>query len=429
MLKKIVIFILRWEAKSALNKFHPRVVAITGSVGKTSAKEAIAAVLGLKFSIRKSPKSYNSELGVPLTILGLSSEWQSGWGWIKNIVRGIGVLFAKNYPEVLVLEMGVDRPGDMDAMAALVSPFVGVVTAIGEVPVHVEFFPGPTAVAEEKGKMLEAIMPEGFSVLNGDDDVVRDLAARARGTTFTFGFGAGSDIRISQYRLVETRGEGAVIPEGIAFKLDYRGSTLPVRIQGAFGKQQTYAAAAAVAVGAAFGLNPVEMVEALGAYTAPPGRLRAIEGIRHSIILDDSYNASPIAMHAALDVLRDMPATRRIAVLGDMLEIGKFTIPAHQAMGELAASLADIVWTVGPRAKFIAKEARDRGMAAEAVREFSSSTDAASALQEILQAGDVVLVKGSQSMRMERVTEAVMAHPEEAPQLLCRQEEYWKRKE
>jgi len=322
----------------------------------------------------------------------------------------------------------VDRPGDMDAMAALVSPFVGVVTAIGEVPVHVEFFSGPTAVAEEKGKMLEAVMPEGFSVLNGDDDVVRDLGTRARGTALTFGFGAASDIRISQYRLLETRGEGAAIPEGIAFKLDYRGSTLPVRIQGAFGKQQTYAAAAAMAVGAAFGLNPVEMVEALGAYTTPPGRLRAIEGIRQSIILDDSYNASPIAMHAALDVLRDMPATRRIAVLGDMLEIGKFTIQAHQTMGELAASCADIVWTVGPRAKFIAKEARERGMASTAVREFSSSQEAASALQEILQAGDVVLVKGSQSMRMERITEAVMAHPEEAPQLLCRQEEYWKRK-
>ena len=147
MLKKIVIRILRFEARLVLGKFHPRIVAITGSVGKTSTKEAIAAVLEAKFSIRKSPKSYNSDLGVLLAILGLSSEWQSKWGWIQNIIKGAGVFFSHEYPSVLVLEMGIDRPGDMDAMTSLVSPFVGVVTAVGEVPVHVEFFPSPRAVA------------------------------------------------------------------------------------------------------------------------------------------------------------------------------------------------------------------------------------------------------------------------------------------
>lgn len=429
MLKHIVKYILRWEAQLVLWRFHPKIIAITGSVGKTSLKEAVFAVLSKKRNVWRSPKSYNSEFGVPLTILGLASEWNSAWGWAKNIFKGLQAISARSYPEFLILEMGVDRPGDMDYMLGIAKPLVSVVTAIGEIPVHVEFFAGPPDIAREKGKIIEAVSSDGWSILNFDDDVVHDLRTRSRGQVVTFGFGKDADIVISQYKLLTNSGDTMQHPEGITFKIDYKGSTVPVRLKGALGKQQAYAAAAAVAVGSVLGLHLVEIVEGLSAYTPPPGRLVVIEGIKGTAILDDSYNASPMAMHAALDVLRDVPAKRRIAVLGDMLEIGKFTIPAHQAIGELIASYADALFAVGPRAKFIAKEAQERGMNQEYIFKFSSSRDAAPSIQEFIQAGDVILVKGSQSMRMERIIEEIMAHPEDASKLLVRQEEYWKNKE
>lgn len=426
--KKIVLGVLAWEARAVLAKFQPKIVAVTGSVGKTSTKEAIALVLAKKYRVRKSFKSYNSAFGVPLTILGLSTAWQSPAGWAWILVRGFLARFQKEYPEILVLEMGVDRPGDMDSMLSITEPQVSVITAIGEIPVHVEFFSGQKELAFEKGKLARGTMSTGLVFLNADDDAVYDMRNEARGKVVTFGFGKNADIRASQYTLVtEKKSMYADVPLGIRCKIDYQGSTVPLRMEGVLGKQQLYIASAAMGVGSYFGINALESAHALEEYRSVPGRLCIIEGIKNSLILDDSYNASPTAMHAALDTLRDVPAQRRIAVLADMLEIGKFTIQAHEAMGELVASFVNILITVGPRAKFIAREAIERGMKREAVHEVGNSTDAGKLLQEILQHGDVVLVKGSQSMRMERTVEEVMAHPELKKDVLVRQDEYWKK--
>jgi UDP-N-acetylmuramyl pentapeptide synthase len=427
LFKKIVVNILRWEARAVLEKHKPKIVAITGSVGKSSTKEAVAAVLHKKFSVRKSPKSYNSEFGVPLTILGLETQWRSAVSWILVVLRGIIVRFQKEYPEIIVLETGVGKPGDMDEILSIHEPHIGVVTAIGEIPVHVEYFAGPKELAFEKGKLVRAVPTSGCVILNADDDVVYDMRNEARGIVKTFGFGKGADIRVSQYALITERNENGVeIPIGIRCKVDYQGATVPLRLEGVLGKQQLYIAAAAIGVGVCLGINILDVIKSLVAYKPLPGRLHLLKGIKGSYILDDTYNASPTAMHAALDTLRDMPAQRRIAVLGDMLEIGKFTIQAHQAMGELAVPIVDVLCTVGPRAKFIAREARECGMKEENIKEFGSSIDAGKYLQDMIEAGDIILVKGSQSMRMERTVEEIMAHPEDAQQLLCRQEEYWK---
>lgn len=427
--KATIITLLKWEARAVLVKFKPHVVAITGSVGKSSTKEAVACVLGLKYRVRKSPKSYNSAFGVPLTVLGLETSWRSAFGWCMTLLRGFFVRFEGGYPDIVVLETGVDRPGDMNAILSLIQPEVSVVTAIGEIPVHVEFFAGPKELAFEKGKLVRGTASDGLVLLNTDDDVVYDMRNEARGKVVTFGFGRESDIRVSQYAfLLEKNRMDAEVPIGVRCKVDYRGSTIPLHLHGVVGKQQLYIAAAAIGVGSYFSINPLDAARALtDAYRPLSGRLRLLEGIKNSLILDDTYNASPTAMHAALDTLRDIPAKRRIAVLADMLEIGKFTIQAHQAMGELAASIADILITVGPRAKFIAREAQERGMNKDTIHALRSAEEAGTLLEDILSAGDVVLVKGSQSMRMERVVEEIMAHPEQKEELLVRQEEYWLR--
>lgn len=410
-----------------LKRFSPRIVAITGSVGKTSTKEAIAIILASKYDIRKSPKSYNSEFGIPLTVLGLKTQWNSIFGWLSVIMRGFFVMFQEKYPDILVLEAGVDRPENMDVFLSLIKPEVSVITAIGEIPVHVEFFSGPKELAFEKGKLACGTAQNGCVLLNADDDVVYDMRNEARGKVLTFGFGKGSDLQVSNYAIVAGRNEmGIEVPLGIRCKIDYHGSTVPLRLERVLGKQQLYVAAAALGVGVWFGINILDAAATLSALYRPlSGRSRLLEGIKGSLILDDTYNASPTAMHAALDTLHDIPARRRIAVLGDMLEIGKFTIQAHEAMGELAAPIVDMLVTVGPRAKFIAREARERGLAPEQVHEFGNALEAGKFLEDIVVPGDVVLVKGSQSMRMERAVEEIMAHPELKKDLLVRQEPFW----
>ncbi len=420
MLKKIITSIIVWEAKRAISNHSPKIIGITGSVGKSSTKDAIAAVLENRFSVRKSKKSYNSELGLALAILGLSTAWKNPAKWLDNIWLGLKEIRNKNFPKYLVLEMGVDRPKDMDKLLLIANPKVAVETAIGEIPVHVEFFSGPEEIAREKSKLVKSLSVDGFAVLNFDDYIVLEMKDKTKARVITYGFGEGADIRASNYKILE---------DGITFKVDFENATLPVKLKNAFGKHNIYPALAAIAVGNIFDINLVEAVGALSLYEPPPGRMRLLEGIKKSKILDDSYNASPLATHAALDTLAELEATRKIIVFGDMLELGKFTIPAHKAVGKKAASIANYFIAVGPRSKFAGEEAVNCGLPKENVKYFSTSREAASGVKDLILEGDLILVKGSQSMRMERVTEEIMAHPEDASRLLPRRDEYWKNKE
>lgn len=441
LLKKAIIWILRKEAQIVLWRFQPVIIGVTGSVGKTSAKEAIRAVLEARYRVWASPKSYNSDIGLPLTILGENTAWDDAFGWLCVIGGGLKrMLWRSLYPEYLIAEFGVDRPKDMDRALVLAQPTIGVVGAIGEIPVHVEFFAGPRELAEEKEKLVRSLPADGYAILNYDDETVREMGDRVRhgppmgearsrgGRVVTYGFDERANVRASQEQLLIRNEESAQIPEGTMFRLDYEGSSVPVRLLGAFGKPQIYAALAGAAVGIVSGMNLVEIAEALTRYTPPPGRMRLLDGIKNTRILDDSYNASPLAMHAAFDLLRDLPARRKIAVIGDMLEIGKYTPEAHRAIVRRFPEWGDLLITIGPRARFAAEEARERGMPAERIWSFYTADEVEKELQPFLEEGDLILIKGSQAIRLERVVETIMAHPERASELLCRQEKFWKKK-
>ena len=418
--KHIIIFALSQEAKIAVKRLEPRIIGITGSVGKSSTKDAIALVLGTRYKVRKSVKSYNSKLGISLAILGLKTEWLNPIRWIRNVYRGFLEIFAKTLPDVFVLEMGVDRPKDMDELLSIVRPEIAIVTAIGETPVHIEFFQNENELAREKSKILKSLPASGCAILNADDDLVCSMKEKTNAKILTYGIINDATIRASNYKISD---------EGISFRVDYEGASVPVKLHGVYGKHNVYPALAAFLVGSLFDINLIEIAETLWHYKTPPGRIQMIEGVKQSRILDDSYNASPLAVRAALDVLFELSAERKIVVFGDMLELGKKTIQAHEEIGKYVARHTNYFITVGPRSKFAAESALLSGMPREHIMSFSTSQEAAAAIKPLIQQGDLILVKGSQGMRMERVVEEIMSHPEDAEKLLCRQDKYWKNKE
>ena len=404
-MKEYLIKILRWILKElsvlTLKKYRPTIVGITGSVGKTSAKLAIAAVLQGSRSVRFTKENFNNELGVPLVILGSYGKIVGILFWPKVILASIRNLFKRiNYPEILVLEYGVDRPGDMKYLLSIVKPNIGVITAIGDTPAHVEFFEGPEAVAREKGRLVESLLSMGHAVLNGDDRAVMELKERTRARLMTFGFDKNSSVRITNFESKDLAGN----PIGVSFKLEYGGSFVPIKMAGIFGKHQAYAASAAACVGLSLGINLHNIAEGLtNNYKPAEHRLNLISGKNESIILDDSYNASPLSMKMALESLSSIPGKRKVAVLGDMLEIGKFAMEEHEKIGGLAGDFVDLLFTVGSRARFIAEGAKSVGMAKKNIFEFDDVEGAIEEVRKNIRKGDTILIKGSHAMNLEKL--------------------------
>ena len=426
LFKKIVVAILTFEAKLLLRRTKPTIVAVIGSVGKTSVKDAIYTVIKDRVYTRKSEKSYNSDVGVPLSILGLENAWSNPFRWLKNIIDGLSIaLFPGKYPLVLVLEMGVDRPGDMDSLASWIKPDVLVLTRLPDVPVHVEYFASPEAVMEEKLKLVGALKSDGVFVYNQDDQKVLEVANGLLQKKVSYSRYSLSDFTGSADKIVYQDGKAI----GFEFVLTHGDATTLMRVEGSLGVQQVYNFAAAAAVGSVFDVSIEDAADALRTHVPPPGRMRLVPGVKDTIIIDDSYNSSPAACERSLQTLKELKGVRRrIAVLGDMLELGQYSIPEHERIGALAAQSADILMTLGVRARSIAEGALEYGMHEQQILQYDNGEQAANELEEMLEPGDVVLVKGSQGIRAEKIVEEVMAEPELASELLVRQSPMWKQK-
>lgn len=424
LFKKLVVHILTFEARLLLQRTRPTIVAVTGSVGKTSTKDAIYSVLKDHRSARKSEKSYNSELGVPLTVLGLENAWNNPFLWLKNIADGLLIaLFPHEYPELLVLEMGVDRPGDMKRFARWIKPDVVVLTRLPDVPVHVEYFDSPEAVVAEKLELVAALKDDGVLVYNNDDEAVRQAAGALKQRAVGYSRYSPTDFAATQD--VVRYADGMAV--GLSFTLTHEHTAVTVEIDGCIGVQHTYSAAAAAAVASLFDIPLETAVGSLKSYVPPPGRMRLIPAIKEALVIDDTYNASPVAMERALLTLKEMRnVNRRIAVLGDMLELGRYSVEAHEAAGKLAASAVNVLITVGVRARKIADSALQNGMDEKNVFQFDDAEKAGEELESLLAEGDVILVKASQGIRLETVVERVMAEPDRAEELLVRQGRAWK---
>ncbi|MEK9185705.1 MAG: UDP-N-acetylmuramoyl-tripeptide--D-alanyl-D-alanine ligase [Patescibacteria group bacterium] len=427
--KKIIVAIITWEARLLLHNQNPKIIAITGSVGKTSTKDAIFTVISQKFNTRKSQKSFNSEIGVPLTILGLKNAWSNPFKWLWNMKLGFWrIFFSHNYPRVLALEVGADEPGDIKNIVKWVKPDIAVVTKLADIPAHIGKFASAEEVYEEKGRLVEALGPGGIAILNADDERVLKMKKKTMSKTVLFGMSGESntvaDILGSYPTYVYDQHER---PLGISFRIDFGGSSIPIEIIGALGEGQAYSVLAAAAVGKTLGMNALEIAEAAKKIIPPNGRMKILEGIKNTVIIDDSYNSSPVAATLALKTLKEIKGNgRKIAALGDMRELGDFAENEHKKIGRLAAQTAQILITVGPISRFIAEGALNHGMPENNIFQFEHSREAGAFMQNQIKEGDIILVKGSQNtIRMEWFVEEIMAHPELKKSLLVRQDKEW----
>jgi UDP-N-acetylmuramoyl-tripeptide--D-alanyl-D-alanine ligase len=352
-------------------RFGTRLIGITGSVGKTTTKELTAAVLARRFRTLKSEGNQNNEIGVPLTLLNLRPHHQRA-----------------------VVEMGMYAPGEIALLCELARPVIGVVTMIG--PVHLERLGSLEAIAAAKRELVAALPDDGMAVLNMDDPRVMAMAPYTRARVFTYGLDSDADLWADD---IESMGL-----DGVRFTLHHRREALSVRVP-LLGRHSVHTALRAAAVGLIEGLRWDEIIAGLGAL---PSQLRlvVIPGPRDSLLIDDTYNSSPDSALAALNLLADLDG-RRIAVLGDMLELGDAELEGHRVVGRRSADVADALITVGPRARTIGREALSVGMAADRVQMVEDALAAVPLLEELVRPGDVILVKGSLGMRMDRIVTAL----------------------
>jgi UDP-N-acetylmuramoyl-tripeptide--D-alanyl-D-alanine ligase len=348
-----------------------RVIAVTGSVGKTTTKEMIATVLGQRYQVLKSERSINTATGLPLTLLRLTSAH-----------------------ERVVLEIGGGYElGEIAHLARIARPHVGVVTDVG--PTHLERMGTIERIALNKAELVEALPEDGVAVLNADDLLVRDMASKARGRVFFYGLTSEADLWANE---IESQGL-----EGLRFRFHHRQEVIYAKVP-LLGRHSVHTALRAAAVGLVEGLSWHEIMDGLRGATQL--RLVVVPGLNGSTLLDDTYNSSPASAIAALNLLGELEG-RKITVLGDMLELGSYEKEGHRKVGRRALDVADLLVSVGPRGCIIGEEALALGMDPEAVKIVENNDQAIAFLRQVVSPGDVVLIKGSRGMTMEQIVNAL----------------------
>jgi UDP-N-acetylmuramoyl-tripeptide--D-alanyl-D-alanine ligase len=360
-----------------------RVIGITGSVGKTTSKEVIASVVCQRYHTLKSTGNYNNEIGLPLTLLHLTDAH-----------------------ERVVLEMGMYDLGEIAHLANIGLPQIGVVTNVG--PTHLERLGTIERIAQAKAELpqaLPAASEGGVAILNADDNWVSAMAGQTQARVFTYGLGSDADLWADD---IESEGL-----EGIRFRFHHGQDTVHAQVP-MLGRHSVHTALCAAAVGLVEELSWGEIMAGLRDQTAQL-RLMAVPGPKGSTILDDTYNASPASCVAALNLLEELDG-RKVAVLGDMYELGPYEQEGHEIVGRRARDVADVVIAVGPLGHIIGQEALRVGMASRAVHLVETNAQAIDLLQTLIQTGDIVLIKGSRGMKMEEIVTA-LTHPEPTTRL------------
>jgi UDP-N-acetylmuramoyl-tripeptide--D-alanyl-D-alanine ligase len=400
---RLFILAVMWNGvRRKIAQERPTVIAVTGSVGKTSAKEAIATVLeATGLAVVKTQGNLGTDMGVPLSLFGFSDP-PAGWAeWLRALWRGIfPPLVRYDKAPVYVLEYASDKPGDIAFLTDRLAPDIGVVTKV--TPVHLQFFKDMDELVGEEVAVASGVMATGKLVVNADDPYQTFLQ---------------NDPRTVTYQLLAAK------PVAMGWEFDVEGQNYHAPV---VGRHQLYPILAAVAVGKLFGLTADVIAAQVATCAVPPGRGRLIEGRDGIMIIDDSYNASPAAVMAALEMLCAYSGDRRkVAVLGRMNELGDRATELHRKVGE-AAIHVNILVAVGEFAAEVRDGALSAGLSAKCIFTYKSTEEAVEKIPHVIRSHDVVLVKGSQNgVRLERLVKSLMMRPDDAERLLVRQEAYW----
>jgi UDP-N-acetylmuramoyl-tripeptide--D-alanyl-D-alanine ligase len=376
-------------ARYALDK-HPNleVIGITGSLGKTTTKEVVAGVLSARRRVLKTEGNLNSEIGLPMTVL--------------NGLDGPREIGSDRAHEIAVLEMAMYQIGDIRLLARLARPRIGVVTTV--LPVHLERLGTIERIQQAKQELVEELPSNGIAVLNADDPRVEEMAQATSARVVRYGVSTTADVR-ADGQTIQSHGL-----RGVEFDLEHAGKRRHVHLP-LLGAHSVHAALAATAVALEENFTLSDAAEALQGLS-PTLRLLVIDGVNGSRILDDSYNASPESVLAALNLLKELPGRRKIGVLGDMLELGSEERSGHQRVGIRAGTVLDLLIAYGPRSKTTADEARRAGLRPEQVLEPESLEEIIDVLRARLRPGDDVLIKGSLAMGMSAVVRGIRAEGE-----------------
>jgi UDP-N-acetylmuramoyl-tripeptide--D-alanyl-D-alanine ligase len=359
------------------------VIGITGSIGKTTTKEFVASVLSQRYQVLRSEGNYNNEIGLPLTLLDLQDNH-----------------------ERVVLEMGTYGPGEITLLSQIARPHVGIVTNVG--PVHLERMGTIERIAEAKTELPRSLPSDGVAILNADDAWVRSMAEATSARVFLYGLTPDCDLWVDQ---IESQGL-----DGVRFCFHYtpgaawqrsREEVVHAHIP-LLGRHSVHTALRAAAAGLVEGLSWDEILH--GLRTGEQLRLLAIPGVNGSTLLDDTYNSSPDSAIAALNLMHELGG-RRVAVLGDMLELGAYAVEGHRRVARRAMDVVSVLITIGELGRLIGQEAVEFGMPSECVFHAEDNQAAITHLQDLIQEGDTVLIKGSRGMAMEQIVEALARPP------------------
>jgi len=356
------------------SQFDIPIVAVTGSVGKTSTKDMISSILGQKFSVLKTQGNFNNEIGLPLTVFNLEDTHQAA-----------------------ILEMGMSDFGEISRLSRIAKPNVAVITNIGVS--HIGNLGSRENILKEKLEILEGISNKGTLLINNDDDMLSTIKDIKNVKIVTFGINSDCDLKA-----VDIRNKGE---KGVSFSIIIKGTSYGVDIP-VPGIHNVYNALAGIGVGLELGLSVQQIINGITKFTPGKMRMNIIDTGLYKVI-NDAYNASPQSMEAALKVLSDIGGTKRkIAVLGDMLELGDYSSKGHRDVGRICAENADILIACGTSSEDTAKGALEAGMEENKVYYFATTPEAISYIKNILKTGDTILIKGSRGMKMEEIAEQIL---------------------
>ncbi len=404
-----------WCARRKITNTKAKIVAITGSVGKSSTKEAVTSALSQKYRVRSNYGSLNNELGLPLAILGERNA-SSPLGWLWKVIKiTLRTFIFDPKVEIMVLECGIDKPGDMDSILKLITPDISIITTVEDA--HLENFANHESLVHEKWKLAFGTKKSGTIIVNLDNPPTHTQIHHVDARVITFGLNQKADYSAQD---IEYNQKGTTYT--LVAESEKRSISVPT-----IGKIQAYVTLPAIITGRVLGESWAEITAGLEKLIPLPGRLSLLEGIKGCYLLESSYNASPSSMKAAIEVLKNIPGKRHIAIVGDMRELGNITPEAHLEMLTILAKECDIVCTFGPNYESALSHLPAHTKAQAAFHHFQSREDIVAFITPKLQKEDIVLIKGSQNtITLEKVSVKLMAHPEMAKQVLPRQYGKWK---